>query len=73
MATTTISHSAIGKITASTTKEGVIQCLGLQYATVADRFALAVMKEYNQNETIDATKIGYVQLISHTTIYQQYH
>jgi hypothetical protein len=59
MAATTFTHPTIGSIKGNTSKEGVVQFLGLQYATVADRFAPAKIKQYsNNNETIDATKIG---------------
>ena len=58
MATTTVSHPSIGDIKASTAKEDVLQFLGLQYATVADRFAPAVMKEYSKDSDIDTTKLG---------------
>lgn len=37
-----------------------MQCLGLQYATIADRFAPPQIKEYSSSETIDATKLGFV-------------
>ena len=58
MATTVFSHASIGKVKASTAKEGVIQCLGVQYATLADRFAPAAMRQYDSNGEIDATKLG---------------
>ncbi len=54
----TISHPIIGNVTASTAKEGVVQLLGLQYATLKDRFSQPVMREYSLNETIDGTKLG---------------
>jgi hypothetical protein len=59
MATATFTHSTIGSIKGNTSNESIIQFLGLQYATATDRFAPAKIKEYpNNNETIDATKIG---------------
>ncbi|KAK3686804.1 hypothetical protein LTR37_019437 [Vermiconidia calcicola] len=59
MATTKILHPTVGPINGSTAKEGVVQFLGLQYATLADRFAPPAMREYGeQNETIEATKLG---------------
>ena len=64
MATTTLSHPSIGKIEGTSSKESVIQYLGLQYATLTDRFASAKMKEYSKNETINATKLGFVYSIT---------
>ena len=59
MANATFTHPTIGSLKGNTSKEGVLQFQGLQYATLTDRFAPAKMKEYStQNETIDATKIG---------------
>ena len=58
MASKSFSHPGIGTITGSAAKEGVLQFLGLQYATLTDRFALPVMKDYDNDSTIDATKIG---------------
>ena len=59
MANATFTHATIGSLKGNTSKEGVLQFQGLQYATLTDRFAPAKMKEYStQNETIDAMKIG---------------
>jgi hypothetical protein len=59
MANAVFTHPSIGRLKGNTAKEGVLQFLGLQYATLTDRFAPAKMKEYsNQSETVDATKIG---------------
>ena len=57
MANNVFKHATIGSIKANTSKEGVVQFLGLQYATIIDRFAPAKMKEYS-NESINATKLG---------------
>jgi hypothetical protein len=64
--TTTISHPAIGQITASTAKEGVVQLLGVQYATLSDHFAPAKLKEYAAGESVDATKLGFAVLLQPT-------
>ena len=59
--TATIAHPTIGPVTGSTAKEGVVQFLGLQYATLVDRFAPPALKDYGkQNETMEATKLGCV-------------
>ncbi|KAK4545632.1 hypothetical protein LTR36_002585 [Oleoguttula mirabilis] len=58
MATTTLSHPTVGSIKGTTAKPGVEQFLGLQYATLADRFAAPVLKEYTADESVDATKLG---------------
>jgi hypothetical protein len=60
--TTTISHPSIGSITASTSKPGVVQLLGVQYATLKDRFSQPVMKEYGPNDPLNATKVGLVAM-----------
>ena len=52
----TFKHPEIGEVKYAT-KEGVQQFLGIQYATIKDRFAPAVLREYN-GEGVDATKIG---------------
>ncbi|KAK5174082.1 uncharacterized protein LTR77_001162 [Saxophila tyrrhenica] len=56
--TTTISHPAIGNVTASTAKDGVVQVLGVQYATLKDRFSPPVLKEYSSSQNVDGTKLG---------------
>lgn len=58
MAVATISHASIGTIKASTVKDGVLQFLGLQYATLADRFSSPVLKGYESDGTFDATRLG---------------
>ena len=55
----TLQHPEVGDMKGTTAKEGVEEYLGIQYATVKDRFAPAVLKEY-RGEGIEATKIGYV-------------
>ncbi|CAK3960017.1 Hypothetical predicted protein [Lecanosticta acicola] len=57
MSTVSFTNSAIEEIKARTS-EGVTQFLGLQYATLVDRFAPPVLKQYDANSAIDATKIG---------------
>lgn len=56
----TIQHPAIGQIKTSGVKDAVVQCLGLQYATLADRFAQPVLKDYSSGCVIDGTKLGYI-------------
>lgn len=58
MATTTFHHNSIGSVKASTAKDGVTQFLGLQYATLNDRFSPPQLKEYGSGSQIDATKLG---------------
>jgi hypothetical protein len=58
MATTTFSHPSIGDVVGNADREHVTRFLGLQYATLTDRFAPPHMKEYTQNNTIDATTHG---------------
>jgi len=56
--TTTLSHPSIGNIIGNADCEDVTRYLGLQYATLTDRFAPPRMKDYTQDNTIDATKQG---------------
>jgi hypothetical protein len=58
MATTTLNHPSIGKVVGNADCEHVTKYLGLQYATLTDRFAPPCMKEYTQDSTIDATTHG---------------
>jgi hypothetical protein len=58
MATTTLDHPLIGSVTGNADCEGVARYQGLQYATLADRFAPPRAKEYLQSDTIDATSHG---------------
>jgi hypothetical protein len=62
MATTTLDHPLIGSITGKSDCEDVKRYLGLQYATLTDRFAPPKAKEYSKCDTIDATSHGYVVL-----------
>jgi len=58
MATTHFNHPSIGTFTASAAKDGVLQFLGVQYATLADRFAPPVLKQYPHGSEVDASKLG---------------
>lgn len=58
MVTATLNHPSIGKVVGNADCEHVTKYLGLQYATLADRFAPPQMKKYSQNDTIDATTHG---------------
>lgn len=50
-------HPAIGEIKGKP-REEVTQFLGLQYATLKDRFAPPMLKQYDGKATIDGTNIG---------------
>lgn len=50
-------HPKIGQVH-GIEKNGIIQYLGLRYATLSDRFAPAVLNTYGGNETLQATKVG---------------
>lgn len=67
-ATTEFKHPSIGTFTASSAKEGVLQFLGVQYATLKDRFAPPVLKQYPHGSEVDASKIGYVDHSLQTTL-----
>lgn len=58
MVTATLNHPSIGKVVGNADREHVTRYLGLQYATLVGRFAPPRMKEYTQNDTIDATVHG---------------
>ena len=58
MVTATLNHPSIGNVVGNADREHVTRYLGLQYATLVDRFAPPRMKEYTQNDTIDATVHG---------------
>lgn len=58
MVTATLNHPSIGKVVGNADREHVARYLGLQYATLADRFAPPQMKDYTQNDVIDATTHG---------------
>ena len=59
MATSKLDHPLMGSIIGNAEMEDVTRFLGLQYATLADRFAPSRMKEYSQDDTVDATIYGY--------------
>lgn len=52
------SHPQIGSITASGEQDGVRQFLGIQYATLTDRFAPPSVRRYEFPESIDGTTMG---------------
>lgn len=58
MATKIFDHPLMGSIIGNANNEDVTRFLGLQYATLADRFAPPQLKEYTQNDTVDATNYG---------------
>jgi hypothetical protein len=58
MATSTLRHPAIGDVIGNADSEGVVQYLGLQYATLADRFAPPQLKQYSLDSNVDATRNG---------------
>lgn len=58
MVTATLNHPSIGNVVGNADCEHVTRYLGLQYATLNDRFAPPQMKNYTLNDTIDATTHG---------------
>jgi hypothetical protein len=55
----TTNHATIGCIRGLKRSEQVTQYLGVQYATLKDRFALAELVEvYHQGGVLDATTFG---------------
>lgn len=58
MVSATLNHPSIGEVVGNADCEDVTKYLGLQYATLTDRFALPQMKDYTENTFIDATKHG---------------
>jgi len=58
MVTATLNHPSIGKVIGNADHEHVARYLGLQYATLTDRFAPPQMKNYTENDTINATAHG---------------
>ncbi|KAK5681028.1 hypothetical protein LTS10_006788 [Elasticomyces elasticus] len=54
----TLRHPEIGTISGIDAGQGVSQFLGIQYATIKDRFAPAVLKKYDGVEGLDAVKVG---------------
>lgn len=57
-ATSTLHHPTIGNVIGNADSEGVVQYLGLQYATITDRFAPPQLKQYSQDGDVDATRNG---------------
>ena len=53
-----LEHPAIGRVQGRYNK-GVIQYLGIKYASLKNRLADAQLVEYKGNEHIDATRHGY--------------
>ena len=51
-------HPTIGNVRGNTSKIGVVKFLGLQYATLRDRFAPPQIRQYDPDECIDGTKLG---------------
>jgi hypothetical protein len=58
MVTATLNHPSIGKVIGNADREHVARYLGLQYATLTDRFAPPQMKDYAEIDTADATAHG---------------
>ena len=58
MATSTLHHPAIGNVIGNADSEGVVQYLGVQYATLADRFAPPQLKQHSPDGEVDATRNG---------------
>lgn len=58
MSTTTLKHPTIGNVVGDAASEDVSKYLGIQYATLTDRFSPPQIKEYPQGGTVDATKYG---------------
>lgn len=59
MATTMLDHPTIGKVVGNGESGDVTKYLGVQYATLTDRFSPPQMKQYAQGEDVDATRNGY--------------
>nr|OQO28971.1 hypothetical protein B0A51_03780 [Rachicladosporium sp. CCFEE 5018] len=57
MQTLEYSHPSIGDFTGRR-QDGILQFLGVQYATLADRFAPAFLKNYPTDGVVDATQHG---------------
>ena len=53
-------HPTIGPLKAKQREDNITQFLGLQYATLADRFSPAIEKVHSiGKDVIDATAFGY--------------
>lgn len=61
--TTTLKHPSVGNVVGNAEYEDVARYLGLQYATLADRFSPPQMKEYQRDGEVDATKNGCAALM----------
>ena len=61
-----ISHPTIGPIQGIRRCPNVNQFLGIQYATLRDRFARGSLPEYlsSSSGTVDATQVGYELLLA---------
>lgn len=56
--TISFSHPDIGELTGTQSDSGINRFLGVQYATIQDRFASPEMTRYDKAETVDGTKPG---------------
>lgn len=63
-----IEHPALGHMqgTKPPHHEHVDQYLGIQYATLANRFARGTLVENSSSTSTDATKLGYVKMTEKT-------
>ena len=61
--TTTFYHTTIGRIHGVSKTPGVDQYLGIQYATLQDRFSRGEMLYSYPDGELDATKLGYVNAL----------
>jgi hypothetical protein len=59
-----LEHSSVGCIQGISKIQEVTQYLGIQYATLKDRFSRGKLKQYSSaaGSILDATTYGYVQL-----------
>jgi len=67
---THLKHQSLGEVHGKD-GDGVVQYLGIKYATVKDRFALSQLFDPSStNGIIDGTKLGYVTLfLTHSKVY----
>ena len=57
--TTTLKHQSLGEIR-GVQGDGVVQFLGIKYASLKDRFATSEILNYEPGSSVlDATKLGY--------------
>jgi len=59
MATTTLSHSSLGKVE-GVSHTDVTQFWGIKYASLGHRFGASEIYTGQSSGTVDATKVGYV-------------